>query len=170
MPKEWQTRIVVPLFKKGDQRVCANYRGITLLSLPGKVYSKVLERRVRPLVEPQIEEVQCGFHPGHGTTTSLTWKGPGNLLNQSTCALCNWRRLLGRYCGRCRGSIQSLNAQSKSCVQVLCSKSHLCLVGVCLRQGCALSPILFTIFKDKIWRGRKVEFWWAEDLVAAFCR
>ena len=47
VPKEWQTGVVVPLFKKGDQRVCANYRGITLLSLPGKVYSKVLERRVR---------------------------------------------------------------------------------------------------------------------------
>ena len=44
--------MVVPLFKKGDQRVCANYRGITLLSLPGKVYSKVLERRVRPIVKP----------------------------------------------------------------------------------------------------------------------
>ena len=59
VPKEWQTRVVVPLFKKGDQRVCANYAnytGITLLSLPGKVYSKVLERRVRPIVEPQIEE------------------------------------------------------------------------------------------------------------------
>ena len=55
VPREWQTGVVVPLFKKGDQRVCANYRGITLLSLPGKVYSKVLERRVRPIVEPRIE-------------------------------------------------------------------------------------------------------------------
>ena len=35
-----------PLFKKGDRRVCSNYRGITLLSLPGKVYSRVLERRI----------------------------------------------------------------------------------------------------------------------------
>ena len=43
VPKEWQTRVVVPLFKKGDQRVCANYWGITLRCLPGKVYSKVLE-------------------------------------------------------------------------------------------------------------------------------
>ena len=39
--KEWQTGVMVPLFRKGDQRVCTNYRGITLLSPPGKVYSKV---------------------------------------------------------------------------------------------------------------------------------
>ena len=74
VPKEWQTGVVVPLFKKGNQRVCANYAnytGITLLSLPGKVYSKVLERRVRPIVEPQIEEEQCRFRPGRGTTDQL---------------------------------------------------------------------------------------------------
>ncbi|KAI3356040.1 hypothetical protein L3Q82_017311 [Scortum barcoo] len=34
VPLEWQTGVVVPLFKKGDRRVCSNYRGITLLSLP----------------------------------------------------------------------------------------------------------------------------------------
>ncbi|KAK3511173.1 hypothetical protein QTP70_032217, partial [Hemibagrus guttatus] len=52
VPLDWATGVVVPLFKKGDRRVCSNYRGITLLSLPGKVYSRVLERIVRPLVEP----------------------------------------------------------------------------------------------------------------------
>ncbi|KAL3987397.1 N-acetylgalactosamine 4-sulfate 6-O-sulfotransferase [Sarotherodon galilaeus] len=54
VPLDWQTGVVVPIFKKGDRRVCSNYRGITLLSLPGKVYARVLERRVRPLVEPWI--------------------------------------------------------------------------------------------------------------------
>ncbi|KAK3570524.1 hypothetical protein QTP86_022063, partial [Hemibagrus guttatus] len=44
VPLDWATGVVVPLFKKGDQRVCSNYRGITLLGLPGKVYSRVLER------------------------------------------------------------------------------------------------------------------------------
>ncbi|TWW77463.1 hypothetical protein D4764_12G0008530 [Takifugu flavidus] len=34
VPLDWQTGVVVPLFKKGDRRVCSNYRGITLLSLP----------------------------------------------------------------------------------------------------------------------------------------
>ncbi|KAK3533462.1 hypothetical protein QTP70_022244 [Hemibagrus guttatus] len=51
VPLDWATGVVVPLFKKGDRRVCSNYRGITLLSLPGKVYSRVLERRVRPVLE-----------------------------------------------------------------------------------------------------------------------
>ncbi|KAI3361516.1 hypothetical protein L3Q82_013666, partial [Scortum barcoo] len=51
VPLEWQTGVVVPLFKKGDRRVCSNYRGITLLSLPGKVSTaRVLERRIRPIV------------------------------------------------------------------------------------------------------------------------
>ncbi|KAK3567863.1 hypothetical protein QTP86_027338 [Hemibagrus guttatus] len=71
VPLDWATGVVVPLFKKGDRRVCSNYGGITLLSLPGKVYSQVLERRVRPLVEPRIQEEQCGFRPGRGTLDQL---------------------------------------------------------------------------------------------------
>lgn len=43
---EWQTNVVVPLFKIVVQKVWSNYRGITCLSLPRKVYTKVLERRV----------------------------------------------------------------------------------------------------------------------------
>ncbi|KAK3541273.1 hypothetical protein QTP86_019410, partial [Hemibagrus guttatus] len=71
VPLDWATGVVVPLFKKGDRRVCSNYRGITFLSLPGKVYSRVLERRVRPLVEPRIQEEQCGFRPSCGTLDQL---------------------------------------------------------------------------------------------------
>ena len=67
--KEWQTGVVVPLFKKGDQRVCANYRGITLLSLPGKYTLRCWKGG--SIVEPQIEEEQCGFRPGRGTTDQL---------------------------------------------------------------------------------------------------
>lgn len=38
-------------FKKGGWRVCSNYRDITWLSLPRKVYPRVLERRIRPIQE-----------------------------------------------------------------------------------------------------------------------
>lgn len=44
---------------------CASTKGgVKLLSLPIKVYARVLERRVRALVELRIQEKQYGFHPG----------------------------------------------------------------------------------------------------------
>ena len=54
LPLDGQIGVVVPLFKKGDRRVCSNYRGITHLSLPGKAYSGVLERRIRRIVKSWI--------------------------------------------------------------------------------------------------------------------
>jgi len=74
---EWQTRLVVPMYKKGDRRVRSNYQGIILLSFPGKVYSSVLERR------------QCVFCPSRGTVDQHQ-----SLPIQSICALWTWRRLM----------------------------------------------------------------------------
>ncbi|KAI3352266.1 hypothetical protein L3Q82_005245 [Scortum barcoo] len=37
----------------------------------GKVYARVLERRIRPIVDPRIQEEQCGFRPGRGTLDQL---------------------------------------------------------------------------------------------------
>ena len=64
VPLDWQTGGVVHLFKKGDLRVCSNYGRITLLSFPGKVYSRVAERRILPIAETRIQEDQFSFHPG----------------------------------------------------------------------------------------------------------
>ena len=39
-PRDWQTGVIISIFKKGDCKQCTNYRGISLLSLPRKVYAK----------------------------------------------------------------------------------------------------------------------------------
>jgi len=44
-----------------------HYRGITLLIISRRVYSRVLERRLQPIVEPRIQDEQRSFCPGHGT-------------------------------------------------------------------------------------------------------
>lgn len=36
VPVEWQNGVMGLIFKKGDQRLCSNDRGITLLTFPGK--------------------------------------------------------------------------------------------------------------------------------------
>ncbi len=53
-------------------------------------------------------------------------------------------------------AIWPLCAQSESCVQVLGSKWDLFPAGAGLHQGCALSPILFMIFMDRISRHSRV--------------
>ena len=44
IPEEWHQGIIIPLYKrKGSRSDCSNYRGITLLSVPGKVHRKYLK-------------------------------------------------------------------------------------------------------------------------------
>ena len=45
---DWKKGLVVPIWKgKGDRQDCSNYRGITLLSVPGKVLAHLLLTRIR---------------------------------------------------------------------------------------------------------------------------
>ena len=70
MPDEWQTSVLVPIFKgKGDVRNCNTYRGVKLLEHAMKIVERVLKRRIRELVN--FDSMQFGFMPGRGTTDAL---------------------------------------------------------------------------------------------------
>src|SRR2546421_269774 len=45
VPRDWMQGVIFPLYKEGDNRDPLNYRGITLLSIVGKVYNRVLTER-----------------------------------------------------------------------------------------------------------------------------
>ena len=70
-PRDWQTGVIILIFKKGDRKQCTNYRGISLLSLPGKVYAKCLERKCQEIVESNLEDGQCGFCAGRSSTNQI---------------------------------------------------------------------------------------------------
>ena len=47
MPEDWRSAVIVPLYKgKGKRTECGNYRGISLLSVVGKIYAGILVDRV----------------------------------------------------------------------------------------------------------------------------
>ena len=48
------------------------YRGISLLSVPGKILPKVLLNLLQPLSESIILETQCGFRPGRNTKDMIS--------------------------------------------------------------------------------------------------
>ena len=48
-----------------------NFRGISLLSVVGKVYGRILINRIRDKTENVIMEVQSGFRRGRGCTDQI---------------------------------------------------------------------------------------------------
>ncbi|CAJ1066317.1 uncharacterized protein LOC109084930 [Xyrichtys novacula] len=65
----WDANIVVIYKNKGDKAVCGNSHGISLLSIAGKVLSKImLKRLVEHISEAALLETQCGFWKTRSTT------------------------------------------------------------------------------------------------------
>ena len=59
-PDEWQTGVLVPIFKgKAEIRNCSVYRSVKLLEHAMKIVEKVLERRIRRLVN--IDAMHFGY-------------------------------------------------------------------------------------------------------------
>ncbi|KAK3552669.1 hypothetical protein QTP86_019443, partial [Hemibagrus guttatus] len=70
MPEEERRSVLVPIFNnKGDVQSCSNYRGIKLMSHTMKVWERVVEARLRKVVE--ICEQQNGFMPRKSTTDAI---------------------------------------------------------------------------------------------------
>ncbi|XP_076059549.1 uncharacterized protein LOC143036186 [Oratosquilla oratoria] len=66
-PSDWKDALLITIFKKGDRRECGNYRGISLLSIAGKVLARILLNRLQNVAEVILPESQCGFRPSRGT-------------------------------------------------------------------------------------------------------
>ena len=163
VPKEWCEACIVPLYKgKGDKYECGSYRGISLLSVVGKLYGRVLINRISSETECAIGEEQCGFRRGRGCVDQVfavrqmcekaiergkevVWafmdlekaydRVDRNALWKVLCIYGVGGRLL-------RG-VQSFYESSRACVRVANGLSEWFPVCVGLRQGCVMSPWLF---------------------------
>ena len=68
IPENWRKGITIPIYKDKDCRTeCGSYRGITLLSVPGKVCARFLLDRTQKLLHGKRRTEQGGFPPGRST-------------------------------------------------------------------------------------------------------
>ena len=71
MPKTWKQGLIVKIPKKGDLTECGNWRGITLTSVPSKVFGRVLVYRIKHGVNSKLRDEQAGFRSGRGTVEQI---------------------------------------------------------------------------------------------------
>ncbi|XP_076301434.1 uncharacterized protein LOC143219315 [Lasioglossum baleicum] len=185
-PEDWSEGVVVPIAKKGDSRRVGSYRGVTLTQTAYKIYAAVLAERIREEVERKglLPASQTGFRKGIGCIDNIYVLN--YLINRQVRR--KERRIIIMFVDlkaafdsvdreilieamRKRGVREGL---VERCVEVL--KETKCKIRVGeeegeyfwtergVRQGCPLSPLLFTLLLADIdeelekggWGGVKV--------------
>nr|KAG5691627.1 hypothetical protein BaRGS_023798 [Batillaria attramentaria] len=72
VPQDMRDATIVTLYKnKGDRSDCNNYRGISLLSIVGKVFARVVLARLQSLASRVYPESQCGFRASRSTVDMI---------------------------------------------------------------------------------------------------
>ena len=71
LPDSWMEGALVPLYKKGDKLACENYRGISLLNAGYKTFARILYNRLVPHAETVIGDYQSGFRPDRSTSDQI---------------------------------------------------------------------------------------------------
>ena len=72
-PRLWQEGIIVPIHKKGSVDNVQNYRGITLLSTLGKLFTRIINNRLNYWSDTYhiINDNQSGFRQGMSTVDNI---------------------------------------------------------------------------------------------------
>ena len=72
-PEQLKTAKVIPLFKKGDEAQCSNYRPISLLSCFHKIFEKLIKCKMLDFLHKNnvLYKYQFGFRKSHSTNLAL---------------------------------------------------------------------------------------------------
>ena len=72
-PECLKTARVIPLFKKGDETLCSNYRPISLLSCFHKLFEKIMKLKLLEFLNENnvLYKYQFGFRKTHSTNLAL---------------------------------------------------------------------------------------------------
>ena len=167
VPNAFKESIIVPLFKKGDPNLCSNYRGLSLINASCKIFNLVLLNRINEWLDNHkiLNEYQAGFRKDYSTVdnifnlvnlvklNSLKSKYTYAFFVDFSCAFDTVPRNSLFYKLSCIG----LSSKIIRVIQAMYEKSYSKVwdgnmfsdqfnVDCGVKQGCILSPVLFSLY------------------------
>ncbi len=72
VPEDWKQAIIMVLYKgKGKKEECNNCMSISLLSVPGKIYGRILNERMMKVMDKRVGDEQGGFRKSRGCVDQI---------------------------------------------------------------------------------------------------
>ena len=170
-PERWGKAIIYTLHKSGDTNIPSNYRGISLLSVTSKVFTKVLNNRLVKWAEEEnvYYEEQAGFRKEYSTIDqilslyTIANKYISKKKGRMYAAFIDFSRafdsvphvslliqLIKRGVhGKIFTVLKSMYSKLKACVKTNSGITQYfdCTIGT--RQGCMLSPFIFAMYLNE---------------------
>lgn len=163
---------------KGNREECNNYRGISLLSVPGKTYGRILNEKMMKITDKSVGDEQGGFQRGRGCVDQtfavkilvekylekdrklfaafMDLEKAYNRVDRK--GLWDTLRVYGMG-GQLLEGMRSFYENGSASLRMNGRLSESFNVEVDVRQGCVMSPWLFSLYMDGCIREMKVGVW-----------
>ena len=169
IPAEWRRNIIIPIHKKGSTMLCENYRAICLSSVVLKLFTRILEIKLRNKTERNMQEEQAAFRPKRQTQDHIfTLRTTiDKLLSEGRDVYMAFLDLTAafdtikkfeiaemldrkRITGKLRSAIDNVYHQVFAAVRTNGTQSEYFELKKGLKQGDSLSPLIFNLVMDEI--------------------
>lgn len=171
IPDSFRRSIIIPLFKKGDINNVSNYRGLSLLDTIYKIFTGLILNRINTWIDVHciLNEYQAGFRKNYSTVD--------NLFNITSIVNLNFLKKMKTYAffidfSSAFDMIPRNSLFYKLCCSGLSRKLVMILQGLYsnttsqvwdgstisdpftvsqgVKQGCLLSPVLFSLYLNDL--------------------
>jgi hypothetical protein len=168
-PDDFYKSIIIPLKKKPSAIECSDHRTISLISHASKIMLRILTKRMEAKAYSYIGKTQYGFRSGCGTREAIGTVR--TIIERSIehdndiygCYIdfekafdrVNWKILMEtlKKIGidwKDRRLIQNLYINQSATIRIENIESDPAIIGQGVRQGCLMSPLLFSIYTERI--------------------
>ena len=166
-PTEWKKGLLIKIPKSGDLSQCEKWRGITLLSVPSKVFTRILLNRLKEACDNHLREEQAGFRKGRSCAEqiatlriiieqSIEWQSPlyitfvdfekafDSISREAIWTIMRHYGIPAKIINLIKNMYENFTCQVVHKGKL--SEEFHVTTGV--KQGCLLSPLLFLLILD----------------------